>query len=380
MSVELWFIGVAFCLAAATSAAQAMARRDPLRAGLAVVMLVNLGMSMSLSAWQGWLARQLDLAAWCLALAMWPWCLKAGDDGEPSQARHWPLRGLAAWLVAGMLPGLLAAGTVSGVLAEQVSLWGRLAVAAWLVGAVWGQVSRRLDAAWAGLISAGALWGAWVAAGAAALGLETQTTMQAGQTGAWALCGVGLGLRRLQHLRAQLEAGRRTDPQTGLMSRDAWWELAEQQCDGAERHGYWLTVVVLGFRAEPDDVRRHEQWIAALGRTIRPSIRKADLVARWDDGWLVMALPHTTVDAVPQLMGRWQDAVTGVVPEGREALVAGLAALEDGQSLQDVLQRARQAALQARQQAGKGWLVAAPSGDRQPLQPPDPSRRLAEGG
>ena len=247
MSVELWFIGVAFCLAAATSAAQAMARRDPLRAGLAVVMLVNLGMSMSLSAWQGWPARQLDLAAWCLALAMWPWCLKAGDDGEPSQARHWPLRGLAAWLVAGMLPGLLAAGTVSGVLAEQVSLWGRLAVAAWLVGAVWGQVSRRLDAAWAGLISAGALWGAWVAAGAAALGLETQTTMQAGQTGAWALCGVGLGLRRLQHLRAQLEAGRRTDPQTGLMSRDAWWELAEQQCDGAERHDYWLTVVVLGL-------------------------------------------------------------------------------------------------------------------------------------
>ena len=76
MSVELWFIGVAFCLAAATSAAQAMARRDPLRAGLAVVMLVSLGISMSLSAWQGWLARLLDLAAWCLALAIWPWCLK----------------------------------------------------------------------------------------------------------------------------------------------------------------------------------------------------------------------------------------------------------------------------------------------------------------
>ena len=69
-----------------------------------------------------------------------------------------------------------------------------------------------------------------------------------------------------------------------------------------------------------------------------------------------MALPHTTVDAVPQLMGRWQDAVTGWSRgdgrlscswpgrAGRRTELARCAA--KGQA---------GGGLRARQQAGKGW-------------------------
>ena len=64
MSVELWFIGVAFCLAAATSAAQAMARRDPLRAGLAVVMLVfSFALLLVINALQWWTHRRIGRGA-----------------------------------------------------------------------------------------------------------------------------------------------------------------------------------------------------------------------------------------------------------------------------------------------------------------------------
>ena len=190
MSVELWFIGVAFCLAAATSAAQAMARRGPVEAGLAVVMLVSLGISMSLSAWQGAPPRLLDLAAWCLALAIWPFA----REGAMMVSR--PKAPALADAIEGWRPGwspacclgLLAVGTMAPeCLAEQVSLWGRMTVAAWLIGAVWGQASRRLDAAWAGDLCR-ALWGLGWRRAQPRWGWKLRPRCRLGRAGAWALC------------------------------------------------------------------------------------------------------------------------------------------------------------------------------------------------
>lgn len=364
MSLELWWMGVALGLAAAVSAAQAMGRRDTMRAALGVIVLLGLGTSMALPSWPEMVGRWLDLGCWALALAFWPASLRESDDDQPCPLRCWPWLALGLWGVAGPgLDGLVSvlSGTVRDMtLLAQQGL--RVLLAVLLVAAVWPAVKRREDTVWALLISGGALWAAWVTVGAGWMGVIREGSLQAGLTGAWALCGVGLGLRRMHHLRVQVDAARRVDPLTGLMSREAWWELAEQQRDGAERHGYWLTVVALRFRAEARDEPQKGQWVSVLGKTLKPGIRKADLATRWDDQWLVLVLPHTTVDAVPPLLKRWEAAMQGMVPEKTGGLVAGLAALEDGESLLGVLVRAQNAAEQARQDASVRWVVAPPSG------------------
>jgi diguanylate cyclase (GGDEF)-like protein len=141
-------------------------------------------------------------------------------------------------------------------------------------------------------------------------------------------------------LQRQLAAAATTDSLTGLRNRRGFWTALEHEVDRARRTGAPLSLAVLDldlFKAYNDRLG-HPAGDALLVRTAvswSAVVRHADVLARTGGDEFALLLPDTDAGTAAHGLQRVVDATPPEV-----GVTTGLAQLREGESLQQLLERA----------------------------------------
>lgn len=162
-------------------------------------------------------------------------------------------------------------------------------------------------------------------------------------------------MRRLHALNRQLRTQALTDSLTGLPNRHASNAAFEQEVARARRYERPLAVILLDidhFKRINDDFGHltGDQVLIAFGRLIQGSLRNTDSLCRWGGEEFLVICHATALEPAWQLAERLLQTVrTHAFPCPRTVTVsAGVAALEPGDSVASLMQRADEALYDAK--------------------------------
>jgi len=159
------------------------------------------------------------------------------------------------------------------------------------------------------------------------------------------------------------------DPLTGAYNRGAFHEIAEREMARAQRNGTPLSVVMIDLDRFREVNERHghrggDQVLRAVGAMLRSALRQEDMLVRFAGEQFLVFLPMVPGPGAVIVAGRLRRTIasTPIAVDGREVAItasAGVAArLDEGpESMEDVLARAEEALLLAKQR-GRNRVVA----------------------
>jgi GGDEF domain-containing protein len=129
----------------------------------------------------------------------------------------------------------------------------------------------------------------------------------------------------------------------GTLGRRAGREQIQCELERARRQGLPLTIVFFDVGGSG------EELLTAAATALRRGLRSYDLVVRWDADEFVCAIPGRSSTAAAQRVGRIAASVTKDFPDA--AVSPGHAQLEEGDTMEEVVHRARQDSSRRRAQA-----------------------------
>lgn len=150
------------------------------------------------------------------------------------------------------------------------------------------------------------------------------------------------------HLNEQLKAQARTDPLTGIDNRRAWESEVVRSLARARRTGGPLTIALMDIDRfkEFNDGRGHPEGDRLLRDTVeawRQLLRAEDHLARFGGDEFMLTFPDTEFSQAWEATERLREAV----PHGQTCSV-GIAGLEPGDALEDLVKRADEALYRAK--------------------------------
>jgi diguanylate cyclase (GGDEF)-like protein len=169
---------------------------------------------------------------------------------------------------------------------------------------------------------------------------------------------------RLARVRAEAHLGESLrDSLTGAMHRDSGRQLLVEEVVRAHRMTSPLAVAfldVVGLK-RTNDTYGHatgDLVLAAVGATLVAGLRGYDIVVRYGGDEFVCGLPDTSLQEAEQRLCE----VTGGLSTARRTiqLTVGVAELESGESLDDLVQRADHAMYEQRRRAAASGPRAVP--------------------
>lgn len=251
------------------------------------------------------------------------------------------------------LSGLLAVAGLVAFVTALISFTGRPSPLwlLYLVPVIVGALSYEVPGGVASAILCAAACAAAVPAGT----LETMWLELAIGFGAFAACGVVVGVqtRRQRGHASALEAASVTDPLTGVAKREHFEQRLAEEIRRAERYEHALGVVVAQVADYEDFVRvfgayKADLMLAHLASIIRLAVRSSDLVGRIATATFAIALPHAdaarTKSAAARVRAACQAATfegDALEPTARCTTVVGWATCpDDGRGHTELLERA----------------------------------------
>jgi diguanylate cyclase (GGDEF)-like protein len=149
------------------------------------------------------------------------------------------------------------------------------------------------------------------------------------------------------------------DSLTGALKKGEFNAISKREVARSRRYGLPLSVVMLDLDAfkSVNDTYGHlagDAALAAVGKSVRESIRVADCFFRWGGDEFLLVLPNTGPDGALKVAEKIRGLVKDLSPEGIRGLSVslGIALLDDGDpDLGPALKRADEALYRAK---GKG--------------------------
>ena len=165
---------------------------------------------------------------------------------------------------------------------------------------------------------------------------------------------IGGALAR-QRLEQELAHQATHDLLTGLYNRRKLESLLELEIGRAQRYGRSFSLALLdidGFKAI-NDAHGHDMGDAVLrrlGDVFRERLRDSDLTGRWGGEEFVVLLPETDPPGALQVAETLRGAIaaTAFAPVGQVTISLGVAGYREGDTLDQLLQRADQALYRAK--------------------------------
>lgn len=190
-------------------------------------------------------------------------------------------------------------------------------------------------------------------------------------------------LDRLTQQNLILEQRATTDPLTGLANRRRVLELLEHEALRHQRHALPLSVLVIDVDhfKQINDTWGHaagDRVLQSLARLLSMGVRKSDLVARYGGEEFLLVLMEAGGDGALTVAEHLRQQVAELaigVTEGQSAAITisiGIATLQDGESIQALIDRADRALYRAKHE-GRNRICsgeAAPTAPR-PASVPD---------
>jgi len=187
--------------------------------------------------------------------------------------------------------------------------------------------------------------------------------------------------RELEQKTLALERLSVTDALTGLPNRRALDEALSQELERAQRYGQAMTVVILDVDhfKQVNDGHGHAVGDLVLQRfaaLMAAQVRTNDLVGRWGGEEFLLLCPSTGVDGGLALAEKLRATLAAHVFEGLGCRTAsfGVAALNDGETLQSLLSRADAALYEAKRRGRNRVELGSP-----PLAQASPSSQMVRG-
>jgi len=149
------------------------------------------------------------------------------------------------------------------------------------------------------------------------------------------------------------------DALTGLFNRRRMQELLDSEYARAFRpaHGCCIVLLDLDIFNRINDGHGHnvgDEVLLAFGRTMRQVLRETDIVARWGGEEFLVLMPETyPAEHANTGLNRLREAlrhtvVSSTAPELRVTFSAGVVARQEGEALEQALERADQALYRAK--------------------------------
>jgi diguanylate cyclase (GGDEF)-like protein len=198
--------------------------------------------------------------------------------------------------------------------------------------------------------------------------------------------------QRLQQQATQIESHisrALTDPLTGLPNRREFNERLEERMAAWNRRGEIFSLLLLDvdhFKKFNDEYGHlaGDQVLAAMGRALRGSIRRDDMVARYGGEEFAVLLPGTTLEAATAVAKNVREAVSRLKIDfqGQQLAVttsAGLATIQVSELPESLIHRA-DAALYAAKGAGRNCAYLHDGQDCHPAAPGQEADKKPTGG
>ncbi|WP_043311421.1 diguanylate cyclase [Pseudomonas sp. ML96] len=160
----------------------------------------------------------------------------------------------------------------------------------------------------------------------------------------------------LRGMMRQLEDLVATDELTGLFNRRHFLRLALRELDGLDfgrQHG--LALIDLDHFKRINDAHGHaagDRVLQTFAAVARACLRDGDVLARYGGEEFVLLLPNTDADQFTSCCERLREAFANAEPVGVQvdnlSLSAGMTLLNEGDDLDEALQRADQALYRAK--------------------------------
>ncbi len=164
---------------------------------------------------------------------------------------------------------------------------------------------------------------------------------------------------------ADLERLAQTDPLTSMPNRRHATDTLEREVQRSHRHALALSVVLLDldhFKSINDRFGHQlgDRVLCAVAGTLRSSLRREDLAARWGGEEFIVVLPSTGLEAALECAERLRSALDAihVHPLVRITASAGVAALRPAEGGDELIRRA-DVALYAAKAGGRNSVVPA---------------------
>lgn len=173
------------------------------------------------------------------------------------------------------------------------------------------------------------------------------------------------------------------DPLTGLQNRRAFTAAVKGEIARCQRYGHKLSVALVDvdFFKRINDTHGHcggDRVLTALGQLLHQTLRASDYAARWGGEEFVVAYASTDVDGALTAAERLREAIERLDIRGENGepigvtASLGLAELEPGEGLDELLDRADHAMYESKA-AGRNRTTPA----RRWLGPPSSTARVA---
>lgn len=170
---------------------------------------------------------------------------------------------------------------------------------------------------------------------------------------------------RLQEQAVEIEAHisrSLTDPLTGLPNRREFNERLEERMSAwnRRRESFSLLLIDVDHFKKLNDVHGHlvgDQVLAALGQSLRTSIRREDAVARYGGEEFAILLPNTSLEQAALVCRKVREAASQTTIQHNEhpitiTVSGGLATIQLNEQVESLIQRA-DAALYAAKAGGR---------------------------
>jgi len=171
-------------------------------------------------------------------------------------------------------------------------------------------------------------------------------------------------IRRRERIERELRTLAETDPLTGLFNRRAFLERAADLVALARRHGFPVAVLLVDVDhfKEINDTVGHamgDAVLAALGRTLRASLRQTDLAGRPGGDEFALLLPHTGLEGAELAARRLVTAVRRIREPLPFSISVGVAAASGPDLSLEALLAAADRALYRAKAEGRGRIALA---------------------
>jgi len=154
--------------------------------------------------------------------------------------------------------------------------------------------------------------------------------------------------RALHELNNTLERLAHFDPLTGLHNRRAIEHSLDVAIEAATRHGHPLSVILLDidhFKQINDTLGHHvgDQALRSIAEALARTIRTIDVLGRWGGEEFLAVLGFTDEHGAELVAERLRLAVASTVADGRRLTITLGVAQWQGETVQELLQRADRA-------------------------------------
>jgi len=161
----------------------------------------------------------------------------------------------------------------------------------------------------------------------------------------------------LQNTNKQLLYSLQTDPLTGVLSRQGFFEQADMLMGWAEQHHdqICLAVIDLDHFKQVNDVLGHQtgdKVLQQVCQTLSGQIRQQDLIGRFGGDELMLLLPDTAENEAMQLCERLRDSVEQLqikVLQRHVTVTFGVCQRQSGESFSQLFLRADKTLIKAKQ-------------------------------